>query len=201
MKKNLLIVMMLTALFAACNPKSAPRQNAAGDSIDSLTFIMDSIGISMTFKADYPVADTLLQRSLAQIVAERMFSQEDADAHVSLPAYEGNIRAFLTACARLKWREVESSTYCGFPEAQEEIDANPDNDGMTRAEMRELVVSDSMSLSSCDVTFRLVNYNDSLATWKYDYLIYIYNTAHPSQGTDSITLLRADESLHIIHIN
>ncbi len=195
MKKNLLIVTMLTALFAACNPKPAPTKNADEDAIDSLTVNIDSIGVAMTFKADYPVADTLLQRSLAQVVAERMFSQENADAHVSLPTYEGHIQAFLTACARQKWREVESITYSGFPETQEEIDADPDNDGMTRAEMREQAVADSMALSSCDVTFRLLNYNDSLATWQYDYLIYIYNTAHPSQGTESITLRRTDGSV------
>ena len=185
--KKLIIFVLLMGLMAACTNKPAQGDNETAGPYDSLTVQIDSIGVMMTLKTDVPTQDTLLHRSLAQFVADNMFYTEDEEGNVVRPEYQGDIRAFLKTCAQQKWSEVENATYEGFPETLAD-----DDEGLTRADMREQAVADSMALSDCNIMVRLTDDNDSLATWQFDILVNIYNTAHPSTRTETITLRKAD---------
>jgi len=163
---------------------------------------IDSIGVSMTLKSDMP-HDPLLQRTLAQFVCEQMFFDVD-DSNVPLhptPVFQGDFMDFLKACALLKWHELCEATFAGFP-TEEEIDADPENDGISRQAMQqraaELAATDSIYQTRCVMTFRRVFDNDSVETWLNEYDIYVANTAHPSVGSAELTLRKMDGSIVIL---
>lgn len=192
--KNPISLLLAAALTVACTSRPVVVDNVPAYA-DSLTFKIDSIGVFTLLYVDMPAEDdSLMQSCLAWYVGQRMFPARDDEARAHCPAYEGNLPAFLAACTRQKWNEMESMTYAGFPE---EI-AEDSEEGFTRAEMQEqatsMVEEDSIYLTDCTMKFRKVYETDSLVSWESEYYIYVNNTAHPSMGQAGITLNKADGS-------
>ena len=199
MKKLITPLLLTFALLASCTGRQAQQTTASTAEDFPLAVTIDSIGISMTLKSDIP-QDTLLQRTLAQFVCEQMFfDTDDNDRPLKpLPVYQSDFRDFVCRCAAMKWHELAEATFGGFP-TQEEIDADPENDGISRQEMQqqaaELVATDSTYQTSSLMTFRQVAENDSTVTWLNEYDIYVANTAHPSVGAVRLTLRKRDGSI------
>ena len=175
-------------LAVACTDKKPSAPATSGQSCDSLIVKIDSLGVAFTLRADIPAANSALQQNLADYIASKLFMPEDS---IAAPTYNGDLHTFLKDCARIKWQEMESDTFDGYPEA-----LGPDDDGITAAEAREMAAmaaaTDSIFLSSGETAFRMVYDDDSLASWQYDYFYYNQETAHPSMGVAGITMRKGD---------
>lgn len=199
MKKPITLLLLTALLLTACTQRQDRKTAApAGDDFP-LVFAIDSIGVSMTLKSDMP-QDTLLQRTLAQFVCEQMFFDVDDNGSPirPLPACQGDFRDFVRHCAVMKWEELAEATFAGYP-TQEEMDADPEREGISREEMQqqaaELVKTDSIYQTACLMTFRKIAENDSAETWLNEYDIYVANTAHPNLGAVKLTLRKSDGSI------
>lgn len=176
-KKWNILVLLLAILMTACTTKpTATTDN--GNAADTLKIKIDSIGVALTLTLDQLPQDTLQQRFLANFVAKQMFATEDEEAAVQLPTYKCDLLDFLNICARQRWTELEEDTYQGFSN-----NPDPDGDGLTLDEMKQMAQEDSMSLSTYAITFCKASENDSLIIWTCDYDFYVHNTAHPSSGS------------------
>ena len=182
MKKKLFGI--LTALLLmACGSQSTTGGSDYPDNYDSLVIQIDSIGVLMTFKVDYPVNDTVLQHQLASQIAGKFFYTEDDEAVVVIPPYEGDFRKFLQACAFQRWNELANNTYEDFPEAVGE-----EEEGISRSEMQSMATEQKLSLSSCEMLVRHEAVADGEATWTTMRYWHVNNTAHPSIDEDTIKL-------------
>lgn len=199
MKKPITPVLLTLILLASCTGRQTQKPSPAKAEDSLLEVSIDSIGINMTLKSDIP-QDTLLLHVLAQFVCEQMFFETDNNDRPlkPLPVCQGDFRDFLHRCAARKWDELAEATFGCFP-TLEEIDADPENDGISRQEMQqqaaELTATDSIYQTCCEMTFRQVAENDSTVTWLNEYDIYVANTAHPSVGAVRLTLRKKDGSI------
>lgn len=199
MKKLTTPFLLTLLLLTACTGRQTNNTTATHTEDFPLAVYIDSIGISMTLKSDLP-QDTLLQRTLAQFVCEQMFfDTDDNDRPLKpLPVFQGDFESFVRNCAAMKWDELAEATFSGFP-TQEELDANPEMDGIAREDMQqqaaEQAATDSIYETTCLMTFRRVADNDTTETWRNEYNIFVANTAHPSMGAVRLTLRKKDGSI------
>ena len=152
MKRTILLALLPMLLAVACTDKKPSAPATSGQSCDSLIVKIDSLGVAFTLRADIPAANSALQQNLADYIASKLFMPEDS---IAAPTYNGDLHTFLKDCARIKWQEMESDTFDGYPEA-----LGPDDDGITAAEAREMAAmaaaTDSIFLSSGETAFRMV---------------------------------------------
>ena len=169
------------------NQEGAAEELENGVALDSITIKTDQMKIAMTLKADYPVADTELQRQLAQHIAQQMFSLEDEGGRIIMPIYKGDFKAFLQACAKQKRQELTNETY--GPED------NANEDGIPRKELTKDEYDENgekIYLTTYSLVTRKVHETAEHITWQTTSDVYVCNTAHPSMDTMSITFRKTD---------
>ena len=180
-KKIILTVatMATMAIIVACGNRQQAA-NSKAQAFDSLTIEIDSIGVALTLHADYPSTDTLLQRCLAEWVADNMFDIEDEQGNIYKPAYQGDIRAYLQRCAQERWNQLRADIY--------DVEPDPEGDSPSPEELMAHVEQDGLSLTTYEMNFNKVLENDSLVGWECTYNIYANLAAHPIYGTRSMTV-------------
>lgn len=184
MMKKLLSALFAAAVLTACF--HAPVTTADADATaDTLTIEVDSMAVSAMLTFDNLPADTLLQRCLAQFVGQTMFFDDDAGEAVDVPAFAGDLPAYLDACAHKKWDELFAAT---FPAEDYEEDA----DVPTPEELVAMAVEDSASLTAYQMDYRQVYATDSVVSWACHYDFFVHNTAHPSFGSFGQSYRRHD---------
>ena len=104
MRNNTLLCLLATVSLS-CSVKTLASNKP--DEVISIT--IDSLQINLTLKADIGQVDADYQRQLAQFVAEEMFLEDDEQT--KMPAYQGDMKAFLQTCAKMKWEELKEQTY------------------------------------------------------------------------------------------
>ena len=185
MKKILTLGTLMLTMLTACHQKTAGVSAAAGDSFDSLTVDIDSMGVSMTLKIYGTPGDTLMKHCLAQYVGDRLFFADDEEPIVHKPDYDGQLRTFLYACTRQKWDELKYLTFPPRPEGE-------DNSEIPTPEELLDGLGDDACLTSYYVEFQKVYETDSIVSWTCQYSVYVNATAHPSGGFSGITFSKAD---------
>ena len=186
----MMTLLLLATLMAACTGKDH-HAGPSGSAVegDSLVVTIDSLGIGMTLLSDRP--DTVMEATVASLLAERLFFTEYGQEPVAQPAYAGDFSQFARDCARRKWAEMFDQTFGHYPER-----ATDDEEAISRAEAVEAAAramrEDTICASTCRAALRRVYDSDSLQSWQFDYDIYIAQTAHPSMGTWGVTLRKRD---------
>lgn len=151
---------------------------------DMLTFEIDSIGIKTMLSIDGVPDDSLLQRRLAERVADVIFYTEDDEAVVAKPAYEGDFNAYLQACLRQRWGELWTDIYDYEPDA--------DGDLLTPQEKADDAEENGISYSNYEQTLSKTAETDSLITWQGEYNLFHDNAAYPVIYDCTITVSKAD---------
>lgn len=169
---------------AACNSKPTTTTADSDPNIDSLIIEIDSVGIQTSLKVDYPIQDTMLQRCLAQCVADMIFYTEDEEAVIVKPNYGGDFKAFLQACMEQRWKELWTDIY--------DYEADPDGDIPTPQEKAEDAKENDIVFSNYEQTFVKIGEDDHTITWKADYNLFHDNSAYPSMYTAKVTLNKAN---------
>ena len=197
--RRYLTILTAVLLTTACTNRQATGTED-NDTLcgDSLCIEIDSIGVSVHFTAHLSESDTLFERALATFLSQQLFfDEEGTPICAEPPTYNCDYKAFLQACAQQKWQELEHDTFTGYPEELED----PEMEGLTAAEAREEAAraseEEDVYLSMANYTLRRVSENDSLVSWQYDYILNLAGTAHPSLGTSSITLRKADGTIFV----
>lgn len=185
MRMRKFLVSLLAVAACGCSSQMSKTSAEPFEPFDSLTIEVDSMAIAVTLKICASPADTLMQRCLARFVGEQLFFMTDDDDNLIKPAYKGNLRTYLKACAAQKWDELRNDAF-GNTAADEE------GDGLTPEELAQEARKDSMWLSSYLMDFQQVYETNDYISWACHYDISVSTAAHPSFGGTGITVRKAD---------
>ena len=146
------------------------------------TVRVDRHGVAVELFCEVPADDAALAQSVAAYLRKHIFID---DENPETPAFEGDFLAFLEACAERKWEYLERDTYADFPATLPD-DAD---EGLTADDMRA-AAEEGAAYSSYSLRCDPVEETDETITWCVSYCLYLYDTAHPSTGEETVTFHR-----------